>query len=69
MVACTDNDAVDVGQYEARFQDDAEWEGVKVSSRGPGWPGGLSKLAISSMRVAFEERREGGRSKAPPREA
>ena len=27
MVACTDNDAVDVGEYEAGLQDDAEWEG------------------------------------------
>ena len=44
-------------------------KGVKVSSRGSAWAGGLSKLAISSMRVAFGGRRDGGRSKAPPREA
>ena len=27
VVACTDNDAVDVGEYKARFQEDAEREG------------------------------------------
>ena len=43
--------------------------GVKVSSRGSARVGGLSKLAISSMRVALGGSRLGGRSKAPPREA
>ena len=27
VVACTDNDAVDVGEYAAGFQMDAKWEG------------------------------------------
>ena len=27
VVACTDNDAVDIGEYGAGFQEDAEWEG------------------------------------------
>ena len=43
-------------------------KGVEVSSRGSARAGGLSKLSISSTRVAFEGRRLEGRSKAPARD-